>query len=459
MVRIGDVFSYFNEDVLNGVFGRINLNYENTYFLNATLRADSFSGFGADEKTGYFPSVSAGAELTEIADLGPVNSLKLRVSWGVTGVLPPSNELALPVFGNGNVVNTPGFGDRVALPQVRNANRFLRWEEKTEFDIGVDYSIWDGKITGTMDYYTKDVSGLIFSVPVPVGAPNAFDPGTFNTTGNTFINLADFSSGGFEFLVSVNDVKLGPVSWTPSFNFTIYDKPVIESLSDGDLGFEFLRFATPGSPGQNNNPIIENRVGQTLGNFYGPRFLGVDENNEYVLSADINSPDDFEVIGNGLPDGDFGFANSFTLDNWSLNVFLRGSFGHELYNSYRGFYENQDAGSNTWNSVITDITPNIVSTPTFSDLYIEDASFIRLDNLELGYNFKTESDWLSNLRAYFAVQNLFTITDYSGIDPEVRYRDTENNNGFTSNLSPGIERRDTYFLTATYTLGVSFNIK
>ena len=459
LVRIGDVFSYFNEDVLNGVFGRLNLNYENTYFLNATLRADSFSGFGADEKTGYFPSVSAGAELTEIADLGPVSSLKLRVSWGVTGVLPPSNELALPVFGNGNVVNTPGFGERVALPQVRNANRFLRWEEKTEFDIGVDYSIWDGKITGTMDYYTKDVSGLIFSVPVPVGAPNAFDPGTFNTTGNTFINLADFSSGGFEFLVSVNDVKLGPVSWTPSFNFTIYDKPVIESLSDGDLGFEFLRFATPGSPGQNNNPIIENRVGQTLGNFYGPRFLGVDENNEYVLSADINSPDDFEVLGNGLPDGDFGFANMFILDNWSLNVFVRGSFGHELYNSYRGFYENRDAGSNTWNSVVTDKTPNIVSTPTFSDLYIEDASFIRLDNLELGYNFKTSLDWLTNLRAYFAAQNLFTITNYTGIDPEVRYRDTENQDGFTSNLSPGIERRGTYFLTATYTLGVSFNIK
>lgn len=459
LVRIGDVSSYRNEDVLNSVFGRLNLNYKNTYFFNATLRADSFSGFGAQEKTGYFPSVGAGAELTEIADLGPFSSLKLRASWGVTGVLPPSNELALAVHGNGNVVDTPDYGERVALPQIRNANKFLQWEEKSEFNVGVDWALFDGKLTGTMDYYTKDVSGLIFSVPVPVGAPNPFDPGSFNTTGTTFVNLADFSSGGFEFVASWNGVNLGPVKWTPTINFTIYDKPVLESLSTEELGFDFLRFATPGSPGQNNNPIIENRVGALIGNFYGPRFLGVDENNEYVLSADINSPDEFEVLGNGLPDGDFGFANSFVLNNWSLNFFLRGSFGHELYNSYRGFYENRDAASNTWNSVITDKTPNVVSTPTFSDLYIEDASFLRLDNLELGYNFNTNSDWLSSLRVYFAGQNLFTITNYTGIDPEVRYTDIENTDGFTSNLSPGLERRGTYFTTTTYTLGVTLNIK
>lgn len=458
-VRIGDVSSYRSEDVLNSAFARVNLNYQNTYFLSASVRGESFSGFGPDEKTGYFPAVSVGAELTELADLGPFQSLKLRVSYGITGALPPSNELALPAFGNGNVVETE-FGDRVALPQVRNANRFLKWEEKKEFNIGVDYSMFDGKLTGTMDYYTKNVEDLIFQVEVPIGAPNPFDPGRFNTTGSTFINLADLQAGGFEFAASYNNVKIGKVNWTSSMNFTIYDKTTIQSLSsEQGLGFERLRFATPGSPGQNNNPIIENAVGATLGNFYGPRFLGVNEANEAVLSADINSPEDFEVIGNALPDGDFGWNNAFTLDNWSFNFFVRGSFGHELYNSYRGFYENQDSGSNTWNSVVTDKTPTIVSTPTFSDLYIEDASFIRLDNLELGYNFDTNIDWMSNLRVYFAAQNLFTITNYTGIDPEVRYTDSENGNGFTSALSPGLERRGTYFTTTTYTLGLSLNLK
>lgn len=467
-IRVGsntDLFSYRTEDQLNSAFARLNFNYKGTYFFSASVRAESFSGFGENEKTGYFPALSAGAEIADIADLGPVNSLKLRVSYGVTGNLPPNATLALPVLGNGGIVDLDSDplttdDNYVGLRQLQNANPSLGWEEKSEFDIGVDFAIFDSKITGTMDYYTRNVSDLLFNVPVTVGAPSAVDPSLINTAASTWLNLADLQAGGFEFSATVNDIKLGQVSWSPTVNFTIYDKTTIESLSfSSEVGFEFLRFATPGSPGQNNNPIIENRVGQTLGNFYGPRFLGLDENNEYVLSADINSPDDFEVLGNALPDGDFGFANSFSLGDWDLSFFLRGSFGHELYNSYRGFYENRDAGSNTWNSVTTDKTPVVNSTPTFSDLYIEDASFIRLDNAQLGYNLPTSSDWISNVRIYVAAQNLFTITDYSGIDPEVRFGDSENQDGFTSSLSPGLERRDTYFTTRTITIGTTINFK
>lgn len=204
---------------------------------------------------------------------------------------------------------------------------------------------------------------------------------------------------------------------------------------------------------------MEARVGATVGNFWGPKFLGVNEKNEYKLSTGVNDTDKFEIIGNGLPDGDFGFQNNFKMGNWSMSFLLRGTFGHEMYNSYRGFYENRDAGSNNWNSVVTKKTPNVVSTPTFSSLYIEDASFIRLDNLQLGYNIPTKSDWLENLRVYAGAQNLFTITNYTGLDPEFRVTDARQGGGQDAALSPSIERRDQFFPVRTYTLGVNLTIK
>lgn len=477
-IRVGqntDLYSYFNEDQLNSTFTRFNFNYKGAYFVSASLRVDSFSGFGADEKTGYFPTISAGAELTELADLGPISSLKARVSYGITGALPFSADQALPVFGNqdgrvdldGDPLTTDDVF--VGIVQRQNANQELRWETKKEFNIGVDFSVLDGKITGTMDYYTRNIEDLIFRIQVPIGAPNPFDNDRPTTALNTFVNLADLSSAGFEFAASYNEVNLGPVKWTPGINFTIYDKATVESLSVGEgLGFDFIRpfGSAPGSPGQNNNPTVEARVGSTVGNFWGPRFLGVDENNEWILSAGVNDTEQFEIIGNGLPDGDFGFQNNFEMGNWSMSFLLRGTFGHEMYNSFRGFYENQDPASNTWNSVVTDKTIDIVSTPTFSDLYIEDASFIRLDNLQIGYNIPTESDWLENLRIYAGGQNLFTITNYTGLDPEFRVLDpSQLGDGVDAGrrqdaaLSPGIERRDQFFPVRTYTLGVNLTIK
>lgn len=469
-IRIGNntnLYSYKNQDILNSAFARLNFNYKGAFFLSASVRSESFSGFGENEKTGYFPSVSAGAELTEVADLGIFDQLKLRVSYGITGALPPSSDLALGIFENGPRIDLDGnpatTDDVYVSPQQnRNPNKQLKWETRKEFNVGVDFALLDSKITGSMEYYQKNVEDLLFPITVPVGAPNPFDEGNFNTAASTWVNLADLSSGGLEFVASYNGVNLGPVRWTPTVNFTIYQKTQIDDLSVTDgLGFEFIRpqGSAPGSPGQNDNPTIENRVGATLGNFWGPRFAGIDENGNGVTNpADPNDNSQYAILGNALPDADFGWNNSFAFNNWDFSFFLRGSIGHELYNSFRGFYENQDAGSNTWNSVTTDKTPTIVSPPVFSDFFIEDASFIRLDNLQLGYNIPTNADWVANLRVYFAAQNVFTITNYTGIDPEVRWVD-QNQGGIGASLSPGLERRDTYFPTRTFTVGFNVNIK
>jgi len=464
-IRVGnntDMSSFANEDQLNSAFGRVNFNYNNTFFFSASARAETYSGFGENNQTGVFPAFSAGADFTQIFDMGVFTQFKPRVSYGITGNLPPSPTLALGVFGNGNRIDLDGDpltqnDIYVGIVQNSNPNRDLKWETKAEFNVGVDFAMFNDKLTASVDYYTRNISDLLFNVPVATGAPNPFDPGRFNTVGSTWVNLADLRAAGFEFALGVNQIALGEVRWTPNVNFTLYDKTEIESLSAGDLGFDELRFATPGSPGQNNNPIIYNRVGEKVGDIYGPRLEGLTDGGEYILST--TNPDEFERLGNGLPAGEFGFANSFAYRNWSLNFFFRGTWGHDLYNSYRGFYENQDAGSNTWNSVVTDKTEFVTSTPTFNSSYVEDASFVRLDNLELGYNVPTKSENLSNLRVYFAGQNLFTITNYTGIDPEARLTDAENGDGFTTSLSPGIERRNTFFQVRSFTLGLTVNFK
>lgn len=471
-----DLYGFSNENVLNSTFGRVNLNYNSTYFLSGSVRAESYSGFGRDERTGIFPAVSAGVQITELVDLGPVSTLKFRASYGVTGNLPPAADLALATFAPGGIIDFDGDplstdDTYVSLRQARDPNPTLKWETKKEFNIGFDFGIFDGRITGSVEYYSRNIDDLLYGISLPAGAPNPFgataEDGTplSNVANFAWANIGSLRNAGFEFIASYNDIKLGPVSWTPTFNFTIYDRTVVESFSVGDLGLAELRLSTPGSPGQNNNEIIRNRAGEVLGNMYGPRFLGIDENGRYVFPADQldangnPDPSKFEVVGNGLPLGEFGFANTFTMQNWDLNFFLRGAWGHDLYNSYRGFYENRDAASNTWNSVTTSKTPFVTQSPTFSSLFVEDASFIRLDNMSIGYNLPVSSGIFSKVRIYAAGQNLFTITNYTGIDPEVRYNDSEIGDAFNSNLAPGLERRNTYALTRSYTIGVNLSLK
>lgn len=467
-IRIGtntDAYSYKNRDVLVSSFARANFNYDNTYFLSASVRSESFSGFGEDQKTGYFPAISAGVQLTELFDLGPVSSLKLRGSFGVTGNLPPAADLALATFRPGPRIDFDGDpltpdDTFVSLVQARDPNPTLKWETKTEVNIGVDYGFFDGRLTGSIEYYTRNINDLLYGVQLPSGAPNPFSPtAPANVAGFAWANVGSLQAAGFEFLASYNNIQIGSVTWTPALNFTIYKRPIIQELGVGDINIPEIRLSTPGSPGQNNNEIIRNKPGETLGNMYGPRFLGVDENGNYILSAGVDDPDAFEVVGNGLPDAEMGFNNTFVFGNWDFNFFLRGVFGHDLYNSYRGFYENRDAASNTWNSVITDKTEVVTQPPTFSSLYVERASFLRLDNASLGYNLKTSGNSFSRVRFYAAVQNLFTITGYTGIDPEVRYTDSEIGDRFNSSLAPGLERRNTYFTTRSWTFGVNIGLK
>ncbi len=471
-----NTFAFSNrlKDVLNSGFARLNLNYDNTYFFSASARYEEYSGFGPENRGGFFPAASFGVDITQLADLGPFDNLKFRASFGVTGNLPPNPLLGIARFGTGNRIDLDGDpltrNDIFVEPrQLNDPNPTLQWETKTEYNIGFDYSVFNGRITGSMDYYTRNIDNLLFGVSLPAGAPNPFSADApNNVAGFAWANIGELQNAGFEFLANVNGLQFGQINWTPSLNFTIYQRTQLKTLQVGDLGFSEIRLSTPGSPGQNNNQIIRNREGENIGNMYGPELAGIDENGLYVfrgadgtLSGDPGSPEDWGVIGNGLPTWEFGFNNTFQYKNWDLNFFIRGTFGHDLYNSYRGFYENRDPASNTWNSVVTSLTnPNIVSTPTFSDFYVEDASFVRFDNASIGYNFNVlNSKVFSRVRAYGAVQNLWTITNYTGVDPEVRYTDTVLEDGFQTGLAPGLERRSTFFTVTQLTFGVNASFK
>ncbi len=459
---LGQTVSYANSNTLVAFFGRVNANIGNNYFVSASARYEGSSRFGENEKWGLFPAVSAGVTLSNLVEIPTVNSLKLRASYGVTGNQPRDSYISLQRFGQtGNFFYNGAYGP--SYGPVSNANPDLRWETKAEFDFGVDWSMLDNRLTGTMDYYVRDTRDLLLEVDVPV-PPNLF--------GRTLVNIGELRNTGFEFAASYLAINKPNLTWTTSANFATMASKVV-SLSKGDLSVGeagVLYRANMGSPGQNTTNLVRVKEGDKLGQIWSVVVEEINPNGTLKLK-DLNGDgsfctcdDDRQVNGNGLPDFTIGWNNQFTFGNWDATIFLRGSFGHDLFNSYRGFYENTEP--------TTVINYNVVNTKHFdpavrnalaNDTHVEDASFVKLDNMSIGYTFPLQSKAVSRFRVYAAAQNLFVITDYTGVDPEVRYVDTQDvdpNGFFTADpdpLSSGIERRSTYFTARTFTFGVNLS--
>ncbi len=462
---LGNVYSYKNSDLLISFFANASLNLDDTYFLRASVRRDGSSTFGADNKWGIFPAVSGGVTLSNLFDVNGVEILKLRAGYGVTGALPPSSYLSLLRFGqqgsfffDGEFV--PAFGPSL------NANPDLRWERKGEFNVGLDFELLDYTVFGSIDYYNRVTEDLLFNIPVPVPP---------NQASNTWGNIGDavLRNSGIEVMLGYK-LQRGNFSWEPTFNLATYsiildttdvEDPEFAFFNDSGQTFDFS--TSPGSPGLNNDPSVVILAGQPLGNFWGLTYEGVDDNGQFIFTdvdgdgiAGIDASgnvdtDDEQIIGNGTPEFSLGFQNQFRFGNFDLGFFFRGDFGHEMVNHYRVFYESQGARP-VDNPVITDyFNPGLVATPVFSSHYVEDASFICLDNATIGYNFDMSgSGAFRSLRFYVTGQNLFYITNYSGFDPNIRWNDP--NTG--SALAPGLDRRNTYFRTRTFTVGVNVGL-
>jgi iron complex outermembrane receptor protein len=458
-----------------GFFGRARLGIGTAYNVTASIRRDGTSRNGPENKWDIFPAISASADLVDALALNGPDALKVRIGYGITGSLPNGNYGYLQTFNVGRQVPVDSVTYVASIAPTSNANPNLKFEKKAEINFGIDFSFLDYRLNGSLDIYRRNTGDLITNVPLPT------PPFLFETV-EANLNNVDLINQGVELAVSYNmgDLEGDGFSWTPSLAFSTFSTKLEDNGETPDFNFgaggvQIFESSSPGSPGQNGDPISQIRIGEEFGGLYtrvldvpasvaAGRYVFVNQNGDIDDDGNpIINNDDKVLVGNGLPDFSASLANSFSYRNWDLNIFLRGDFGHSLANLPANFYGQAGNAISRPNDniIISDrFQPNIVEAPRFSDYFVEKASFVALDNAQLGYTFDMANvSGFSSLRVYVAGQNLFYITNYSGVDPNVRFFDDRNANGvrdFNENpLTPGLDRRTTFFRTRTYTLGLS----
>jgi iron complex outermembrane receptor protein len=446
-----------DDDRIIAFFGRTSFAFDDAIFLNATLRHEGSSRFGTENQWGTFPSVALGADLNKYLNLNNVSLLKARVGYGVTGAIPPGVGLSQTVFGVENG-GGGGFGSTGPNGGARRPNPELKWEEKRELNFGIEFEM--DRLSATLDLYNRDIVDFISLINLD-GALDGF--------GTQFQNAGELNTKGLELTVNYDIIRKENVNYNMGIVFSTYET-ILEKNPGGDR-----TIANLGAPGQNETEVILVREGEEVGQIWGPVFSGeVDANGSPIL-VDVNgdgnlvtdqgsalSDDvDFEVLGQGFPDFELGWTHRVEFGKWDINAFFRGAFGHSLVNTFRTFYEPRIGSQSSYNFVNTDLARNDIRTAQFSSYYVEKADFLRLDNLTVGYNFDLKEDSaIKNLRIAFTAQNLFTITDYTGSDPEPSFQDrgAVDNGGdlqAPNPLAPGIDRRYNYFQSRTFTLGLN----
>lgn len=436
-------------------FARVNLTFDKGIFFNASVRREGSTKLGEDNRYGIFPAAGVGVDILHYAKINSFNALKFRVGYGVTGSLPGQSGLAQDLY-------TYSFNQGGNITKTRDANPDLKWEQKEEINLGLDFGIGN-HLTGTLDVYTRNIKDFILEREV--------DPAVY-ASGLRYENAGRLKTNGIEVALNYNDINLGGVRWTPGIVFSRYSTTLEEFIVEKQMRAEL------GAPGQNGTYMVRVAEGEKIGQIWGPVFAGV-ESNGAPSFADLNGDGtvvsapgqalaangDFKELGQGLPAAEFGWTNQLNYKNWDLNAFFRAAFGHSLVNSFRAFYEPLDPGAiNSYNRIQTDKAVAGLTSAQYSSLYVEKADFFKLDNITLGYSFKTSSSAFKNIRLYANVQNAFVITNYTGVDPEPQLADigAVDNGNFAPTtqdvLSPGIDRRQSYFQSRTFTFGINIGL-
>ena len=465
---VGTPFSGRSLWRLDSWFGRANYTLASKYLFTATFRADGSSRFGAGNKWGYFPSAALGWRLNEedfIKDLNIFSNLKLTASWGLTG----NQEIGLYQSLAGlNTVRYP-FGEviNIGLAPDRLPNSDLRWERTSQYNFALETGILENRVTLEAAYYYKKTQDLLLNVDLP------------RTTGfSTFLrNIGSVENRGLE--LTLNSANLtGQFKWNMGGNIT-FNRNKVLALGPGET-FRLAPGTGDGHLQITNSSILQ--VGQPVGVFFGLKTDGLYQTGDQIIPGsnsfgstapgDIRYVDsngdgivnnsDRTIIGNPQPDFFFGFTNNFSYKNLDLAVFFQGTHGNDVWNvNSHELYRNDGATNNSrevlnrWRpDTPSDYWPSAKNRPfVLSDRHIEDASFLRLRNVTLGYNLPTSTlglKWLRSLRVYAQAQNLLTITNYSGFDPEV--------NSLGQNpVGIGIDR-GSFPMARTYTFGINLGL-
>ena len=460
-ISINDVISN-NLSTLRMIsfYGRVNYSYKSKYLLQATVRRDGSSAFGVNNRWGTFPSVSAAWRITEedfMKDQSVFDDLKLRVGYGVSG-----NSLGFDAFYSRPIYGATGWFTYVdangtssqyrILGATRNSNPDLKWETTGMFNIGVDFGFLNNRLTGTIEYYDKRTSDLIFDYAV---STNRYPYGWMTA------NVGDISNKGVEITINAVPVKTHNFTWSTTLNLS-HNKNVVEKLSNDMYSVEYSDRANPDVGGYTSTQVQRIMEGSPLGQFYLYEWAGYDENggsifNDYdadgnlIGTTDAPSDEDRRPHGSAQPKLTYGWNNDFTWKNWTLTAFFQGVAGNKIFNATRCYYNNVSLVSNGKN-VLAEVAEgqnahdSRAQAP--SDRYLENGSYLRLSTLTLGYNFGKLGNWINNLRLYATCNNVFTITGYKGVDPEISL----------GGLEPGMDwRNTTYPRTRTFMVGVNVN--
>lgn len=425
-----DKFSYNNiaagKDIIDGLaqisslkesnkliafYGRATYNFQDKYLASVSMRYEGSSRFGINNKWGTFPALSVGWRLNEenfLKEVKWINDLKIRAGVGVTGNQDIPNYQSIPrlstggslFFYNGQWVN--------AYVPENNPNPDLKWEKKTEYNVGVDFGLFN-RISGTIDLYQRNITDLLwwYNVPVP---PNIYN--------NVYANVGSMSNKGIELTLRGDIVKKTDFSWS---SILTYSKNLnkLTKLADPSRGYDlkFLKY-TPAATtwGQ----LL--REGDAVGNFWAPIYLGVDDKGKPIYKdvnkdgkVDINSIEDREIVGNDYPTFEMGWQNSVSYKKFYLTFSFRAVVGQSLINWDRLMYENVRPLTTGYNVLSSTMDNPASSDWVYDSRYVDKASYVKLDNLSFGYDFKFGTN---NLRLYVSGSNVLTFTNFVGNDPE-----------------------------------------
>lgn len=460
--------SYRNQAKLISFFGRATFNLLDKYNVTATLRQDGSSKFGQNNKWGIFPSFGAGWIISNEEFFGSptgLNYLKLRVGWGQTGNsegVNPYNSIMLygpsGTYYDGSVADfLPGY----AITQ--NANPNLKWEVLETTNIGLDFQLSSGRFSGTIEWYNKLTKDMLYNYSVPANGVDYF-------TGSILANVGTMKNSGLEFSFGGAVVDKGKFSWTPQLVIS-YNKNKVVSLSNDQFETGQIRFNPFGGRGLSDVFASYLTPGRPLGEFNNvPTFLQFNANGEVVMvggdgsgTTDVSKSDAYSAVsagnpisaGNPQPFLTGALSNTFRYGNFDLNFQLRGTFGNSILNNIRNNL--MIPGSILETNMLKDVNglPANYNTNRLTSMWVENGSFVRLDNWQLGYNLPVKGKTLSNARIYLGGNNLLLFTKYKGIDPELQTKGDLENNGSQRPNALGLDYSTVYPKTRSFQLGVN----
>lgn len=402
--------------VMNSFFGQFNYNYKYKYIFSLSARYDGSSKFGANNLYGFFPAGSFAWRMSEesfIKNMNFFNELKLRASYGITGNDAIDDFASLALYGGGW-----NYGGNSGIAPTQLPNPDLRWETTAQSGIGVDMSILKSRLNLTLDLYYNLSSDLLLERPIPP------------SSGFTIIssNIGELQNKGIEIVLSTINIDKA-LNWTTSLNFSANRNKILSLYEDQPIDDQ----------GRGGNSV---QVGEPIGIFYGLKCLGVDPTTGNLVYEDFNgdgiiTPEDRTKIGDPNPDFTAGFFNTLTYKSFDLSIFLQLVYGNDIFNATLIYLESVSGEDNQTTRVIDRWKKpgDIAQIPRVGDTYkssrfIEDGSFLRIKNVTLGYNFNkkwVQKVGMKSARLFATAQNLWTFTQYFGMDPEVNYYGGSNN--------------------------------